>query len=446
MPLALANPLSEEAATVALATLESELVFVLDNAEVPKALQAKIAAAGITSCAVFSAVESNIEGLKELVKTDLGMDPKEGIANKVAFAKISNAWEACQTRGKKRRNEEAEQRIGDLPLRLPKATHLVLKKAFTDLHKELDEKQGPHPDYIEAKLQQLEEGELTTERMQDIVCVFNDDGGHDVGFVVHTDGTMKARRSAGKKGTIPKTTEDLRNKFKIVKHMWEYVRLKSPALSFLRAFDMDIWDRYADFLLGETVFGLQLDSETVGTTIRPSWALLLEFDFEFRKKVAWTYNTKGSSMADCFKTVYADTTLYQTKFLSPMALHAGAAAARASAGSSSAPPSEITTLAHAAPIAETPPSYNTPKDRSKGDKGKGGKGKGGKGKNGKGGKGKAVKEEERNPDAGGQICYKFQRNACNDKNCKRRHVCMNCKSPIHGLKGCPSKSHPQTLS
>ena len=143
MAITLDTPLGEEEAKAAMAKLETELVFVFDNSDVPKALQAKVAAAGVTTCSIFAAIESDIDGLRDLAKTDLGLDPKAGLANKVAFAKFVNAWETCKVRGIKRKTEEAEQRVGDLPLRLPKAAHLVLTKAYNAKHKELDDKKAP---------------------------------------------------------------------------------------------------------------------------------------------------------------------------------------------------------------------------------------------------------------------------------------------------------------
>ena len=63
-------------------------------------------------------------------------------------------------RGRKRKEEKADQRVGDLPRKLPRSDHTELRKAFTTRHRELDDKLVPHPDYIEAKLRELEDGEL----------------------------------------------------------------------------------------------------------------------------------------------------------------------------------------------------------------------------------------------------------------------------------------------
>ena len=54
----------------------------------------------------------------------------------------------------RRREAEAELFIGDLPRKLPRASHIDLRRAFAQTHQEIDDKLVPHPDYIEAKLQQ----------------------------------------------------------------------------------------------------------------------------------------------------------------------------------------------------------------------------------------------------------------------------------------------------
>ena len=435
------SPLGEEEAKTAMAKMDTELAFVFDNSDVPKALQAKVAAAGVTTCSVFAAIESDVDGLRDLAKTDLGLDPKAGLANKVAFAKFVNAWETCKVRGTKRKAEEAEQRVGDLPLRLPKAAHLVLTKAFNTKHKELDDKKAPHPDYIDTKLQELEQGKLIAEKMADIICIADDDGVNDVGMVIQQDGTVKARRSSAKKGKVPSTTEGLRTKFKIMAAMWEYVRLKAPAQGCLKDYDMEAWDTYADYLLGESVWGIELDAATVGTTVRPSWQLLMDFDLEFRKHVAWLFNTKGTPLVDALSATYDNTNLYQTKFLTQLTLHAGAAAAKAAGGAPSGAPTPFNPALSGQAHAVTP-WVPPPAQFEKGKKGKG-KGKDAKGKGkGKDAKGKG-KGKDKGKDVSGQICFKFQRGKCNDRNCPRKHMCFHCNSPDHGGKDCPNKAGPR---
>ena len=39
-------------------------------------------------------------------------------------------------------------------------------------------------------------------------------------------------------------------KFKILAGMWECVRLRLPGKPYLAKYDMQLWDKYAEFLLG----------------------------------------------------------------------------------------------------------------------------------------------------------------------------------------------------
>ena len=317
MPLVITNPIADVDIASNVAKLSSELAFLFDFAEVPAGLQAKIASVGITSMDVFSKIESSVEDFKATIKDDIGFDPKANIENKVAFAKLLNSWESSQVRGKKRQTEEAEQRIGDLPLKLPKSSHLVVRKAYKEKHGEIADKLSPHTELVEAKLQQLEEGELITEKMVDIISLADDDGRSDIGFVFQTDGAIKARRSSAKKGTVPGNTEDLRLKLKLLANAWEYVRLKSPSHPYLHKYTLDLWTTYTEHLLGDQVRGLAMDSPSLGAEVRPSWALILDYDYEFRRKLAWHFNTNGTSLFEAFALVYADTHLYQVKFLTP---------------------------------------------------------------------------------------------------------------------------------
>ena len=49
---------------------------------------------------VFAKIEDDIAGFRAFVKRDLTMDPAVSTQNRVATAKLINAWETAQVRGK----------------------------------------------------------------------------------------------------------------------------------------------------------------------------------------------------------------------------------------------------------------------------------------------------------------------------------------------------------
>ena len=74
---------------------------------------------------------------------------------------------------------------------------------------------------------------------------------------------------------------------------WEYVRLKSPSLASCMGYEVGLWSTYAEYLLGDKVHSLAMDSPSLGAEVRPSWALILDHEYEFRRKLTWYFNNEG---------------------------------------------------------------------------------------------------------------------------------------------------------
>ena len=216
MVLVVTNAFGDAEVATEISKLSVDLRFLLETAGVPNQLQAKISSLGITTSDVFAKVVSTEAELRTLLKDDVGMNPTECVPNRVAAAKVCNAWESATVRGRKRKEEEADQRVSDLPRKLPKAGHTELRKAFTARHRELDEKHTPHPAYIEAKLKELEDGELRCEHLTEVISLA-DDAGEDVnmGVATMTDGVLKVRKSGVPEGSAPGNSEQFRHKIKI---------------------------------------------------------------------------------------------------------------------------------------------------------------------------------------------------------------------------------------
>ena len=437
MAVVLTSPVAEGEVEAAIAKVSPELAFLLQNTGVPPPVVAKIGSLGITSVDIFAQIEPDVSSFRTFASSDLGLDPSKGVPNKIALATLVGAWDSANTRGKRRREEEAEQRVGDHPRKLPRTTHLDLRRAFASRHRELRDEETPHTSYLEAKLQEVEEGEFRAERLCDVLSLADDDGSSTTGLTLAADGTIKARKASAIKGTIPSNSEQLRLKLKLMAHAWEYVRLKVPK-DFLADFDLHLYSEYADWLLGDKVAGLCVSSPGSAATCKPSWALVLSFDFEFRKRVAHEANSKKGDLKSFFEAAYKDETLYNTCLLTPLSLDAGASAARALLSSSSlshpaqsSSSSGFADTSFGVPFPPVPP-------KAKGAKGKGSKkDKKGKGKGDKKGKGKGSKDQG----IAGNVCWRFNRGRCPGK-CGRIHACLTCWSPDHGSHECPlAKSH-----
>ena len=57
--------------------------------------------------------------------------------------------------------------------------------------------------------------------------------------------------------------------------------------------------------------------------------MVLEFDFEFRKRFTWCFNNRNQTLKQCMTFAMDDVANYQIHFLNPLSMAMGAAAARA---------------------------------------------------------------------------------------------------------------------
>ena len=85
-----------------------------------------------------------------------------------------------------------------------------------------------------------------------------------------------------------------------------------------------------DYVLGEKVYGARCKSETGEATHRPSWILVLEYEYQLRKKAADLVNVGKMSIKEALEAARKDREVFQECFSTPLAIAAGQAAAHAS--------------------------------------------------------------------------------------------------------------------
>ena len=444
----LGSPVASEEAAAAIKAMDSELVFLLESSKVPKDIIAKFGTLGYTDVETFAHMEVDAPSVRDMIKSDITLDPSSGPDRRAMMARLLAVWEAAGKRTSKLKEEEAAQRASDMPRHLPKGKHLEIVRAYAAAHKGLKDKECPAPCYLEWRFEQVEDGELKAESLADVVHkeeVQDDDWG---GAKVSPDGSIKLvkGRSSGK---TPENPEALRAKIRLMGTAWEFVRLKFPARPYLRGLASDVWTDHVEWLLGEEVYGNVVKDASGSMTYRPSWATLLELDFRVRKQAYHLVNTSGSTLEQALRAAREDTSLIQKYFLTPVSLAAGAEAARMAVQKRPAPAewSGPPPTRQADGSAANPVMYeHGAKGRGKRTGGRGGKGAGNRGNaKGRGKKGVthhnsggwSAGEQNSTPD-GRLKCFRFQRGKCTDPRCDKVHSCLVCNGP-HGKKDCPRR-------
>jgi hypothetical protein len=234
---------------------------------------------------------------------------------------------------------------------------------------------------------------------------------------------LKARTTS----SLPVCPEALRRKYELMTTHWLMVKAKAPATSALKGFTEESFADLRKYLLGEWVWGLEIkDPKRSGAIIaRPSWGLVLNYEFELRKAAIQLVNLDGETLHEALKLVIKDAQLRERHFSTPL---------RWEDGSSSKP--------------TAPDGLETGYEQRFQVDNKGGKAGRGKGKDKGEGKGKSAKEKKvakraaqaakkaaANSGSGGaapdgsKVCYAYQRGKCTDRNCRFLHVCKTCLKP-----------------
>ena len=221
-------PMIEVDIAKVLQAADSELLFLFVSTQIPRDVQAKVVEMDFTDPVVFAKLEDKAEGARKIFREELDLDDTRKGPFNALVARLMSVWEAAGKRGEKRQAEDAERKIGDMPRALPKARHLELLRAYEASHRELPDYLVPAPAYIEARLEQMEDGEIIAEQLT-AVLTREDMKDNSWGAArVMADGTLKLQKTGHGEAKPPKSSEELRSRIKVMGIAWEFIRLKYP--------------------------------------------------------------------------------------------------------------------------------------------------------------------------------------------------------------------------
>ena len=152
-----------------LALGSSDLKFLLTSCEIKSASQGKLFEAGVNTLAKFAAFVASEDDLKEVLKTDFGLDPATSLANRAQIASYVVAWGQARTRMKAQAEAEANNEIRDWTKPIPMSEYLAMRQAFAKAFGKQEDKHVPSKEYVEKKLSELEGSEFRAEALSEIV-------------------------------------------------------------------------------------------------------------------------------------------------------------------------------------------------------------------------------------------------------------------------------------
>ena len=293
-----------------LAKGSSDLRFLLTHHKVTAEVQAKLYDNSIDTVAKFAAFVSDATDLREVLKTDLGIDPASSLSLRAQAASLMVAWETAKARVKTQAEAEATNEVREWAKPIPQTDYIAMRQAFATQFGDLEDKHIPAKEYIEKKLHELETGEFRAEPLTEVIS--RDEVDPDVLLPRwNASGTLSIAKG-GSRTTAPSGPEQLRLRLTVLQNALIMIKLKHPGRAELADVTFAVFERYKDYLLGDYCYGLR-SSEESGSLI-PPWPLILSYEHAIRKHAYKLMATDGRPFGDALAKAYKEATVKERHF------------------------------------------------------------------------------------------------------------------------------------
>ncbi len=414
------------------AAIAEDLKFLFEEHDVPKEIVEILGHLHVRKVNVFARLEADETSLRRYLQEEVGLDGTG--KNRAITAMIVSCWEAARDKLKKVSENAAAAQADGRPKELQRSVQLDLRKALGELIGTVPDSDYPSYQYLNYRFEQMEEGELRAETLDEVVSYEAELklGSDDFNIDFTRSGGMKLKRQRVR-GSLPaeNDTEALRAKYKLMKNHWLVVRLRHPSHRALHDLTDKIFSDHVEFLLSEDVLKLTAKDDVGNVIGRITWRAFLHYEWETRHWVCGEVNLGRHTLASAFTAVRHEQ-LLRTKFLITPLATSGAAVARSRPASSWETPSASTQAG--GPEPKRPRVRTTSsKGKSKGDGKPKGKGK----QKSEGWNMNLLRKWEMGMKFETPVCFHFNKGGCSSANCKWTHACAHCGDTNHGVENCP---------
>eukprot|EP00435_Cladocopium_sp_Y103_P032099 s929_g8.t1 len=384
----------------------SDLRFTLSRNDVPDEVQAHFFENGVTTVNKFSSFFRSEDDLVQVLRTDFNLDSAASLADRARVASVICSWKDTLTKAKRQSEVEAEMGTREWTKPIPVGDYVQLRNFFQKTMGQIEDRVMPSKEYLEKKLQELENGEFRAETLAEVVS--KDETDPDVLIpVFDSKGTLSVKKGSS---TVPMPTgpEQLRRRLSVMQNCLMMLGMKHVSREEIQDVTKDVFDRYKDYILGDYVWGLSstdLNGQQIQT---PPWSLVLSYENAVRKRAYSLMINEKLMIGAALEKAWKCPTTKERHFITPLALYS----------KRSYPPQNTSSPA--------PGNWN-PKGKGKGkSKSKG-----------------STKGSSQSPE-GEKICFRFNAGKCNYQKCKFAHICNKCFKKGHNGLNCKDKPTPDT--
>ena len=307
--------------------IEPRFAWMLDGAGVSTETMDKFGKLGLLTLQLFRFIAKDEDKLREFLKKDPILLDHEGDAMAaLEVARIVGVFESSKETIAVENHHKAQRLHQDLPPKANPGEVEGLTKLFVTTKFKLAPIMIPSEAYYERKTHELETrfkaeplSRVTNSKQEDV----NDSRN------MSWDNVNGSFKEKGKIFAVPMpiNAEALRSRLRTMGVCWHYLHMKFPSRSELRTAEVEVFDRYWDWLSGPEVWGLATEKNGKPEAT-PALDHVLSYDLCVRKRVAELMN-EGKDLKAAFTEVTNDQKLMQTQFLNIVQVEIGSAKCRA---------------------------------------------------------------------------------------------------------------------
>ena len=258
-----------------LKSASSDLRFLLTRNDVGDAVQEKLFRHQVLTTQKFSSFFRSEDDLVRVLADSFDLDANAGLAQRAQVAAVLVSWRESLTKMKRQAEVEAEMDTRDWAKPIPTSDYIILRNSYQSTFGHMEDKVTPSKEYLEKKLQELEQGEFRAETLTEVVS--RDEIDPDVMVpILDSKGNFSVKKG-GTTVPLPTGPEQLRRRLTVMQNALLMIRLKHTGREELSDVDRNLFDTYKDYILGDYCYGLT-STDLQGQQIQtPPWSLVLSY-------------------------------------------------------------------------------------------------------------------------------------------------------------------------
>ena len=297
----------------------SDLRFTLSRNDVPDEMQAHFFENGVTSVSKFSSFFRDETDLVHVLRDEFNVDAANALADRAKVAAVICSWKDTVTKAKRQSEVEAEMNSREWTKPIPVGDYVQLKNFFQTSVGQVEDRVTPSKEYLEKKLQELENGEFRAETLSEVVS--KDEIDTDVLVPVFDSKGSLSVKKGSTTVAMPTGPEQLRRRLSVMQNCLMMLALKYVSREEIQDVTKDIFDRYKDYILGDYVWGLSstdLNGQQIQT---PPWTLVLSSEHAVRKRAYSLMLTERLMLGAALEKAWKCPTTKERHFITPLALY-----------------------------------------------------------------------------------------------------------------------------